>query len=372
VSKNVGVIGAQLGDEAKGSITHALSSDFDWVCRFNGGNNCGATVYHKGTKIVHHLIPAIDFAHSKARAFLASGMVIDLDALLHEISTLKNDFPDVGSKITVDPDAFLVLAKHKEEDAAKNKSIGTTGRGIGPAYTDKVSRRGIRVRDYINDNSLIIDALKKYGVSFKTVLEMRHEFSNSRLLFEGAQGVLLDINHGTYPFVSCSDTTVSGIFSSGFSFAMPKTVYGVAKAYMTRVGEGPFPTEITGINAAELRALGKEYGATTGRARRIGWLDLPALKYAVDVSGITDLIITKMDVLNSYKNVPVCNRYANAPMSGADFSKAVCNMIDIKGWEDARKFDQIKEFIETIEYHTATKVAFISCGIKKTDILGLG
>jgi adenylosuccinate synthase len=372
MSKNVAILDGAFGDCGKGHISHAMSPDFDYLIRTNGGANAGHTIYTNGKKYVHHLVPCIDFANSKAKAFLASGMVIDLDALLEEIHTIKQDFPDIVERVYVDPDAFVVLQKHKEEDIAKNKHLGTTGKGIGTAYQDKIARRGTRIRDMLNDKSLITTALQKSGVQFKTVLEMRQEFSNARLLFEGAQGVLLDINHGTYPFVSCSDCTVSGIFSSGFSFAMPKIVYGVAKAYMTRVGEGPFPTEIQGINAAELRAIGKEYGATTGRARRIGWLDLPALKYAIDVAGITDLIITKMDILNGYRKVPVCDRYAQAPMSGADFSKAVCNMIDVKGWDTARKFEQIKEFIETIEYHTSTKVAFISCGIKKEDILGLG
>lgn len=372
MNRNIAVLGSSAGDEAKGSITHAFSSDFDYVCRFNGGNNCGATVYHNGKKVVHHLVPAIDFTNSKSKAFLASGMVIDLEALLAEIKDLEKDFPGVGAKITVDPDAFVVLPKHKAEDAANNKDIGTTGRGIGPAYMDKISRRGTKVRHLADVNSEITDALKATGVQFQSVLDMKEEFTKSRILFEGAQGVLLDINHGTYPYVSCSDTTISGIFSSGFSFAMPTTVYGVAKAYMTRVGSGPFPTEIHQTNATVLREAGKEYGATTGRPRRVGWLDLPALRYAIGKSGITDLIITKLDILNGYAKVPLCTNYLKEPMSGADFSRAVAQMTTVSGWTDAKDFSQIKEFIDTIEHHANTKVAFVSCGINKTDILGLG
>ncbi|CAN5950674.1 unnamed protein product, partial [Sphagnum jensenii] len=292
---NIAVLGAVYGDEGKGSIVHHFSPDYDWVIRYSGGANAGHTIYRDGKKYVHNLLPSVDFRHDKTKAFLGQGMVIDLEKLGEEIFEANKDFKDVGARIYVDPDAFLVLPEHKDEDKKTNGHIGSTNRGIGPAYTSKIGRRGSRVRDFIQKKSNLIRNLSNLGVQFKSVLELKENFLNSSILYEGAQGILLDLNHGSYPYVSCGDCTVAGIYSSGFGFVPPEKVYGVGKAYVTKVGEGPFPTEIFGKEAEELRKIGGEYGATTGRPRRVGWLDLPALRYSIIKGGITHLIITKLD-----------------------------------------------------------------------------
>ena len=306
---NIAVLGAQFGDEAKGRITHYLSPNYDWVIRFNGGGNAGHTLYRNGEKFVHNLLPSVDFRNSKTKCYLGAGMVIDLPQLLIEVEVANKKYANVGSRLFIDNNAFIVSLEHKEIDAAKNGHIGSTKRGIGPAYMDKISRNGKRIFD-IKD-TYEYNKLKELGVTFTDSLSLINEFKNSNCLFEGAQGVLLDINFGTYPYVSCSDATISGIGASYFNFLKLDKVYGVAKCYSTRVGEGPFPSEILGEPALKLREAGNEYGATTGRPRRVGWFDLPALNYACKVSGITNLIITKFDVLEYMENIPVITKYLN-------------------------------------------------------------
>lgn len=371
MNKNIAVLGAAFGDEGKGHIAHAFSPDFDYLVRYNGGGNAGHTLYRNGKKFVHHLLPSIDFRNKETKGFLGSGMVIDLEQLLNELIAAEKDYTGVSNRIYVDPDAFVVLAEHKEEDKARNGDLGTTNKGIGPAYASKISRRGTRVKDFLKKGSLITSVLTEMGVNFVHAMEMKDKFASGKILFEGAQGVMLDINHGTYPYVSSSDCTVAGIAASGFNSMMPSKVYGVAKAYSTRVGTGPFPTELQDPEASDLRMRGKEYGSTTGRPRRIGWLDLPALKYAIEKSGITSLVITKLDILNGMEKVPVCFRYEKYPVCGDDFSEAKIKLLDVKGWDNAKNYSQIKEFIHTVEYWTETKVSLISCGTDKTDILGL-
>lgn len=371
MNENIAVLGACFGDEGKGHIAHAFSPKYDFLVRFNGGGNAGHTIYRDGKKFVHHLLPSIDFRNKETKGFLGAGMVIDLEQLLNELIAAEKDYPGVSARIYVDPDAFIITPEHKEEDKARNGHLGTTNKGIGPCYADKIARRGIRVRDLMEKDSLIIGALTEMGVNFAYAMEMKHKFVRSKILFEGAQGVMLDINHGTYPFVSSSDCTVAGIAASGFGFVMPTKVYGVAKAYSTRVGAGPFPTELEGKAADNLRDQGKEFGSTTGRARRIGWLDLPALKYAVEKSGITSLVITKLDILNGMNKVPVCFGYEKPPVCGFDFYKPKIQMMDVKGWTNPKDFSQIKEFIDTVQYWSETKVSLISCGTDKSDILGL-
>lgn len=370
-NKNIAVLGASFGDEGKGHIAHAFSPDYDFQIRFNGGGNAGHTIYRDGKKFVHHLLPSIDFRNKNIKGFLGSGMVIDLEQLLNELLAAEKEYPGVSNRIYVDPDAFVVLPEHKQEDKEKNGHLGTTNRGIGPCYASKISRRGTRVKDLMKSESFIISTLLEIGVNFTHALELRHELITSKILFEGAQGIMLDINHGTYPYVSSSDCTVSGIAASGFGFVMPSKVYGVTKAYSTRVGAGPFPTELEGKAADNLREAGKEYGSTTGRPRRVGWLDLPALKYAIEKSGITSLVVTKLDILNGFNRVPICNKYSKAPVCGDDFSEAKTKLIEVAGWTDSKDYAQIQEFIHTIEYWTETKVSLISCGTDKSDIKAL-
>lgn len=370
-NKNIAVLGAAFGDEGKGHITHAFSPGYDYVIRFNGGGNAGHTIYRDGKKFVHHLLPSMDFRNEKTKGFLGAGMVIDLEQLFNELCDAEKTYEGVSKRIHIDPDAFVILKEHIEEDKEKNSHLGTTNKGIGPCYSSKIARRGTRVRDFLKSRSLITGALKDIGVNFTSALELKNDLVKSKILFEGAQGVMLDINHGTYPHVSSSDCTVAGIAASGFGFVMPSKVYGVVKAYSTRVGNGPFPTEIKGSEADSLRFRGNEYGSTTGRPRRIGWLDLPGLKYAIDKGGITSLVVTKLDILSGMDKVPVCTTYEKYPVCGDDFIEPKITLKDIKGWKNAKDYTQINEFISTIEYWTETKVSLVSCGTNKTDILGL-
>lgn len=372
----IAVLGAMWGDEGKGHITHHLSSNFDWVVRFNGGANAGHTIYRDGQKYVHNLMPSFDWRSKRPKAFLGSGMVIDLPQLHLEVSKLREIDPSLPKRVYVDPDAFVVLESHKEEDKKLNGHIGSTNRGIGPAYKSKIERKGIRVRDLLENKVTVDDAwtnmaltkLREYGVHFVSALEVLPEMEASDVLFEGAQGVLLDINHGIYPYVSCSDATIGGIIASGFAGIKLDKVYGVAKCYTTKVGEGPFPTELHGEEAEELRKMGNEFGATTGRPRRVGWLDLPALSYACQKGGITDLILTKFDILNGLDKVPVCTSYIKKPTCSADFFTAQPVIDEVDGWSNAKDAAQLRAFIKLVETVTKRPVEIISCGTDNSDI----
>ena len=385
---NIAVLGAMWGDEGKGHITHHLSKDYDWVVRFGGGANAGHTIYRDGKKYVHNLLPSVDFRVPQVKAYLGSGMVIDIEKLRDEVYDADEAFPGVGKRIYVDKNAFIVTDHHKAEDKAKNGHLGTTCRGIGPAYRDKIERTGTRVGDLLKGgdpywNDFMYQLVGK-GVRFVDLLQMRDEMSRGNILYEGAQGVLLDINNGIYPYVSCSDCTVGGIYSSGFHFAPPQKVYGVAKAYTTKVGEGPFPTELSGEEAEALRKRGKEYGATTGRPRRVGWLDLPALDYACKVSGITDLILTKFDVLAGMEKVPVCVLYEEQPRSPTAFFDARPQYVNLKGWETVERHEheirgsgfrgvdfagELYDFIDQVEKSTGHRVGYVSLGTEDKDIV---
>lgn len=358
-----------MGDESKAAIAHRFSQNYEWQVRFSGGANAGHTVYRDGKKYVHNLLPSVDYRHPNTKSFLASGMVIDLAQLYKEVKQLSQDFPGAEKTIYVDPDAFLVTEAHKAQDKAKNAYIGSTNRGIGPAYSDKMNRSGLRIKDIIlnrtQEDKGFFELLKELGVNFKHSLEL--DFKDN-ILFEGAQGVLLDINHGTYPYVSCGESALSGIHSSGFSSIKIDKVYGISKAYSTRVGNGPFPTEVFDSEAEELREIGKEYGATTGRPRRIGWLDLPALKYAVKKAGITDLIITKLDILNN-RNFKVCTSYDKTLVCAEDFNTVKPNYKLIEGWKDASINDSFVEvFLKLIENETGCKVSYYTFGVDEKSI----
>lgn len=371
MNKNIAIFGAQQGDEAKGSLSHYLSTDFDWVVRFGGSNNCGHTIYTNGKKYVHNLIPSIDFSNTKTKGFLGSGMVIDPKALLDELLKLEEDFPGVSQKIFVDPDAFVVLSKHIEEDKEKNTHIGSTGKGVSPSYRDKIDRCGIKLSALMHDKINVINDLENLGVRFEYASSIMKELKQSNIIFEGSQSIRLDYNYGSYPYVTSGECGLNGIMSSGFAKIAPTKIYGICKIYETKVGSGPFPTELDGKAADELRERGKEYGAVTKRPRRIGWLDLPALNYAIEKGGITNLIMTKLDILNGMKKIPVCHKYDKQPMSGHDFFSAKPEYIEVNGWEDPRDPNQVKEFINLVQDSTKTKVSMISCGINKSDIINL-
>jgi len=370
--KNIAVLGVTFGDEGKGRVVHDFSPNYDWVIRVSGGANCGHTIYRDGKKYVHNLLPSFDWRSQRPKAFLASGMVIDLEQLHKELSALADIDPILPQRVYIDPDAFLVVDAHKEQDRATNAHIGTTNRGIGPAYKDKIARQGLRIRDVMeqsgNKYNSLVNKIKSIGANFVGFVELYSHFEKSSLLFEGAQGIMIDINHGTYPYVTCGQATAAAIYSAGFNFKLDH-VYGVGKAYTTRVGEGPFPTELIGGDETKLREIGKEFGATTGRPRRVGWLDIPAMDYACKVGGVTDLIITKFDILNNYGTIKVCEKYKRAPTSPGDFNTAEPVYTELQAWSDAKDLPQLKQIIKMIEKGTNKKVAYISYGVNKEDLI---
>ncbi|HOB15828.1 MAG TPA: adenylosuccinate synthase [Defluviitoga sp.] len=406
--EKMAIVGAQWGDEGKGKVVNYFSDNFEWIVRFSGGANAGHTIYYKGKKYVNHLLPSIK-PNSDAKGFLGAGMVLDLEKLADELNILESDFPGISSRFYIDPEVFLVLPWHKEEDeiieSMRKNPIGTTKRGIGPAYTDKVSREGIKLyylfdenllkerlediyylkHNYYGDNlkttkeevfDYLINAkskLEKLNINYASAIEMGRVFRNTSVLFEGAQGVLLDLDFGTYPFVTSSPCMAHGVSTVGFSTFELDNVYGVLKAYTTRVGEGPFPTEIFGDEAENIRKKGGEYGATTGRPRRIGWLDLPALRYAKIRSGLTGLVITKADVLNCLGKIKVCTKYSikgeikETPSSSYDFFVAEPIYEELEGWHDTKDINFLK-FISFIEEQTAIDIDYISYGPKTEEM----
>jgi adenylosuccinate synthase len=378
---NIAILGSLWGDEGKGHITHAFSTNYNWVIRFNGGANAGHTIYRDNKKFIHNLLPSFDWRRGDMlNCFLASGMVIDLEQLYKEIVTTEDfaskewhyQLGDIARRVYIDPDAFVVLPQHKEEDARVNGHLGTTKRGIGPAYRDKICRCGKKVKDLINEKDPWAEKLKEIGVNFKYVLELENRFKQEDLLFEGAQGIMLDINHGCYPYVSCSDASISGIYSSGFSFVNIDKVYGITKCYLTKVGEGPFPTEIVEQEEAEqLRSLGNEYGATTGRPRRVGWLDLPALKYACKVGGIDRLIMTKLDILSNIPEITICPLYKKEPVCSSDFFSAKPMYITVPGWTNPKNYNETRNFCDIVEKFVELPIEYISCGTSTSDIIRL-
>lgn len=366
--RNAAIVGAFFGDESKARVTNYLAKNYKYIVRFNGSSNSGHTFYYRGTKIVRHLLPSADFSHNN-HAVLSSNMVINPEDLLKEVRETCDMFPEAAKRIIVDPNAFVITQKHLEEDRANVARIGSTGKGVGCAYRDKINRCGVRINDLLKDNNEIICELQNLGVRFESVLSLFDEFEMHNILFEGAQSVLLDINFGTYPFVTSSECTLGGIFNSGFAAFMPSTVYGVTKAYSTRVGNGPFPTELFGNEAENLRKLGNEYGATTGRPRRVGWLDLPALEYAKKISGFTHLVVAKLDILDGLERIPVCTHYQKDPHSPCDFFDAKPQMISVPGWKNSKDTSQIKPFIKLISKTIGIPVRYVSCGVKDEDIM---
>jgi len=343
------IIGGQWGDEGKGKIVDSLSQDVDWVLRYQGGANAGHTIHVGPEKHVLHLVPS-GILHKNVRCLLGGGMVIDPWSLRDEILALEQKGHEVRSRLFISASATLLMPFHKRidelrETRLKRKSIGTTGRGIGPAYLDKVQRTGLRMGDLLlpTENlerkaiekilaaneilSEFYDAeplpsrvvAEELVVLAKTIAPMvvnaYEKLSQVRAgtesaLFEGAQGTMLDIDHGTYPYVTSSSSTVGGALTgTGLPPRSLGEINGIFKAYCTRVGNGPFPSELLGEQGTALRDAGGEYGATTGRARRCGWFDMVAARYAVDINGMTGVIITKLDVLDSMPTIQVSMAY---------------------------------------------------------------
>jgi adenylosuccinate synthase len=348
VKTNIAVLGAQWGDEGKGKIVDMLTPHFSTVARYQGGHNAGHTVYVDGQKFVLHLIPS-GILHPGVTCVIGNGVVVDPEALFKEVDELARVGVSVDGRLLVSEKAHVILPYHRELDVLSEarrgeRKIGTTSRGIGPAYEDKIGRRGIRMCDLLGDrdalateirenvsarNRMIIDStldwkpvldqLLKHGERLRPWVAdaslFLHETmaSGKTVLFEGAQATLLDIDHGTYPFVTSSNASAGGV-CTGLGVP-PKAiggVLGVAKAYTTRVGEGPLPTELSGALADRLRETGQEYGASTGRPRRCGWYDAVVVRYSARINGLDAIALTKLDVLDGLSEVRICTGYRTA------------------------------------------------------------
>ena len=346
---NVVVIGAQWGDEGKGKIVDLLARQSDVVVRFQGGNNAGHTLVVNGEKTILHVIPS-GALHRDKVCVIGNGVVLDAEVLLHELRELREQgHLQDASQLRISEQAHLIMPYHRAIDLARERmrgagKIGTTGRGIGPTYEDKAARVGIRVIDLLEEdtfraklehniaekNGYLKAILKEQALDFE---EIHHAYGGYReqlapyvadtgvlleemfrdgknVLFEGAQGTLLDVDHGTYPYVTSSNTVIGGVCSgAGVGPRHIHEVIGISKAYTTRVGSGPFPTELTGPEGDKLRQDGDEYGATTGRPRRCGWFDVVAVRHAVRLNGLTGIALTKLDVLTGLPTVRVCTAY---------------------------------------------------------------
>ncbi len=417
------IVGAQWGDEGKGKIVDVLTEKAEVVARYQGGNNAGHTVVINNEKYILHLIPS-GILHKGKKCVIGNGVVISPSALIKEIDGLKERGIDIDNNLLISKNAHIIMPYHIaiEREHEKNKGskkIGTTGKGIGPAYTDKIARHGIRVIDLLTPavfkeklyaNLLIInfllqnmhkaaplkaeeiyneymgytERLSRYIVDTDVIVNNAID-SGQNVLFEGAQGTLLDIDHGTYPFVTSSNT-IAGSACTGLGVGPTKInkVLGAVKAYTTRVGEGPFPTEIKDELGEFIREKGGEYGSTTGRPRRCGWLDMVALKHARRINGLTGIAITKLDILDGLDNIKICVGYKYNGKSYEELPKEAeilenCEPVyeEMKGWKErtlgVRNFDSLpanaKAYIKKIEEMLNVEVQIVSTGQKRDEII---
>jgi adenylosuccinate synthase len=425
---NVAVIGAQWGDEGKGKVVDLYSASADVIARFQGGNNAGHTIVVNGQQTILHLIPS-GILHDQKICIIGSGVVVDPKVLIQEIDVLKSRgvFPP-DTKLFISENAHVIMPYHRRIDVAREakksgKKIGTTGRGIGPAYEDKMARIGIRLCDLI-DNETFKDKLeqnveeknfyltKYFGeepLDSVSICEEYREYAdflkpyvadtslimneallkNKKILFEGAQGSHLDVDHGTYPYVT-SSSTVAGNASCGTGIG-PSAIHqviGICKAYTTRVGEGPFVSELTDETGNRIREIGREFGATTGRPRRCGWLDVVLVKQSVRISGITGIALTKLDVLTGLKTIKICTAYKTS--WGQEFVKSVpsnlrtlaqCQPIyeEMDGWSEnisqVRHLEELpknaRRYLERLESLIGQKFALVSVGPGRNETIVL-
>lgn len=424
---NIVVIGAQWGDEGKGRIVDLISENVDIIARYQGGNNAGHTIVIGKEKIVLHHIPSGILREGKI-SVIGNGVVIDPKVLLEELNSLRSaGYRADSGNLKISDRAHVIMPYHREIDVARESSsggngkIGTTGRGIGPVYEDKAARRGIKFSDLIDPESLrerlgsvlsernlylervlgrkplgfdsIYEEYREYGKELSTfacdvsTLLNKSIAEGKSVLFEGAQGALLDIDLGTYPFVTSSSASSGGACTgTGVSPTSIDIVLGIAKAYTTRVGEGPFPSEISGELGEKLREAGGEYGSTTGRSRRCGWFDCVALKYAAMTNGISLLAITKLDVLSGFDKIKICVAYRHGGVTLPGFPSNInvlkdCEpvYIELEGWgEDisaAKDFcdlpPQARDYITKIEELTGVGIYAVSLGAEREKILFL-
>ena len=419
------IVGGQWGDEGKGKIVDVLTEKADVVARYQGGHNAGHTVVINNEKFVLHLIPS-GILHKNKLCVIGNGVVIEPSALIEEMNGLKGRGVAVGKNLIISKNAHLIMPYHIALDKANekvrgSKKIGTTGRGIGPTYVDKMARTGIRVVDLYYPkvlkeklaanlkeiNYLLKNRYKAKGFTTGGILRKYAGYAEKlsryvedtdivindmiakdrRVLFEGAQGTLLDVDHGTYPFVT-SSSAVAGGACTGLGVGPTKIakVLGVVKAYTTRVGGGPFPTEITGVVGEELRRRGGEFGATTGRPRRCGWLDFVGLRHALRVNGLTGIAITKLDILDALDAIKVCvaYRYGNSihrefPKEFSLLEEAVPVYEEIEGWKEStvgiKKFEKLprnaQKYIRKIEDILGVKVDMVSTGQRRDELIML-
>jgi adenylosuccinate synthase len=424
------VVGAQWGDEGKGKIVDVLAGEATLIARYQGGANAGHTV-HIGAQdgsgvdeFILHQIPS-GILHAGKRCLLGNGVVLDLDQFFEELDGLQARGIHGESRIGISGRAHLLLEYHKQLDQASEKArgegrIGTTGRGIGPAYEDKVARAGVRVadlRDVDRARQLIVDATARANARLAAagaealdpqqvadgVLARRDRLiplitdcgreittalrDGGRVLLEGAQGAMLDVDHGTYPFVTSSTTTAAGAATgTGIGPTAIDQVLGVVKAYTTRVGSGPLPTEIHGALGEHLRELGGEYGATTGRPRRCGWFDALVVRYAAQVNGLTGLAITKLDVLDTFDEISICTGYRAGDAERDQFPYDL-TMLEhatpvyetLPGWSSptsgARTYAELpagaRRYLERIQELTGVPIAYVSVGTKREQIIAV-
>ncbi|MBF0255756.1 MAG: adenylosuccinate synthase [Gammaproteobacteria bacterium] len=425
MGKNVVVIGTQWGDEGKGKIVDLLTDKAQAVVRFQGGHNAGHTLVIEGKKTVLHLIPS-GILRDGVRCLIGNGVVLSPEALLEEIAMLEQNGVPARGRLGISESCPLILPYHISLDQARerargSKAIGTTGRGIGPAYEDKVSRRGIRlgeifdqahiqerlreVMDYHNhalkhyfdfpevDYNQVLEQLLAQAEQIKPMVEdvtgtlhqMREDGMN--VMFEGAQGALLDIDHGTYPYVTSSNTTAGGAAcGTGVGPRYINYVLGIVKAYTTRVGAGPFPTELFDGPGEHMGTKGHEFGATTGRQRRCGWLDTVALKRSLDINSVSGLCITKLDVLDGLDKLKICVAYkldgkeVTTPPVGADrFERCEPVYQEMPGWKEStvgiKDLGQLpraaRDYLERIEELTDTPIDIVSTGPDRAETLVL-
>jgi len=411
----IALLGAQWGDEGKGKATDALGDSVDYVVKFNGGNNAGHTIVVGGEKFALHLLPAGVLTPGVVPV-IGNGVVVDLGVLFGEIDAIEARGIDT-SRLVVSANAHVITAYHATIDKVGerflgNAKIGTTGRGIGPAYADKMSRLGVRVQDLFDEkilrqkvegalelkNQLLVKAYNRKAIPIDAVIDdllqhadrLRPMVADTTLLLadaldagkvvllEGGQATMLDVDHGTYPFVTSSNPTAGGACTgSGIPPTRIDRVVAVVKAYTTRVGEGPFPTELLDTDGQRLRDNGGEYGTTTGRPRRCGWYDSVIARYAARVNGVTDFVLTKLDVLTGFERIPVCVGYrigdtvhTEMPMTQTEFHHAVPVYEELPGWDDdiskARSLSDLPEnarrYVQEVESMTSVPISVIGVG----------
>ena len=417
--RNLVVLGAQWGDEGKGKVVDLFSEKFSIVVRYQGGHNAGHTVYIGDKKFILKLIPS-GILRPGIQAVIGNGVVVDPAALIDEVEALQKSGIDVKNRLAISDRAHVIFPFHRivekmSEGRQDRVPIGTTSRGIGPCYEDKTGRRGVRIADLYERESFcamyaslaedkqllaqtfdihetidyeqIRDQYLQFAERIRPMVcdtaQLLHDamLAGKRVLFEGAQGSMLDVDHGTYPFVTSSSATAGGACTgAGVPPSAVNNVIGVSKAYATRVGSGPFPTELLGEDGERIRKAGNEYGAVTGRPRRCGWFDIPLLRYTSMINGFSSLVITKLDVLDQFDEIPVCTRYRNlaampATFHGLEAAEPVYETLP--GWKTATRglsrYEDLpvraRDYLKFLSEATGVEVGCISTGPERDETI---